>query len=426
MEIVFLILGAAAGGVVLVGVGVLRQFIYVCRPNEVLVISGRQFTLPDGSQVGYRHAHGGWTFRWPVLEKIDRMDLRTIPIDIQVHNAYSRGNIPLSVSAVAYVKVSSQPALLANAIERFLGRDPDEIRRVAKESLEGHIRGVLARMTPEEVNEDRLRFAEELTHEAGEDLDRLGIQLDALKVQSVADEVQYLDSIGRERLANVISEAEIAESTAKADAEAAQAESAREGEVAKHQAEQAIVQSENRLRKLAAELEAAAKSEEERAEQAALTARATAEQKLQEIRASLEHLRLMADIVLPAEAERSAAQLRARAAAASIAADGEAMAEVLRMLTETWKTAGDDAREIFLIQQLETILTTVVNKVKAVEVGEVVLIDGGQGTALPQHLAALPTTVASVLDALKATTGVNITGILSESTAPKRLSAQES
>lgn len=138
-------------------------------------------------------------------------------------------------------------------------------------------------MTPEDLNEDRLKFAEELMHEATDDLDGLGLKLDTLKIQSVADDVSYLDSIGRERLANVLATAEIAESTAKADAEEAQAQSAREGEVAHERAETTIKNRENELRKKLAELEGVAKSEEERAQQSALAARSRAEQELQEI-----------------------------------------------------------------------------------------------------------------------------------------------
>ena len=403
-------LGAAVA--VLFAVLLAQQFIYVSRPNEVLIFSGRQHTLPDGSTLGYRHQHGGWTFRWPLLETVERMDLRTIPIEIRCHNAYSNGGIPLAVHAIAFVKVSSDPQRLPNAIERFLGRDPREIRQVAKETLEGHVRGVLARMTPEEVNEDRLKFAEELVVEAGEDLERLGLVLDTLKVQSVSDDVEYLDSIGRESLARVLATAEIAESTAKADAEKVQAEETRKGEVANELAETAIAKRTNELRRVKADLEAAARSEEERAEQAALTARARAEQRLQEIRAKLENLRLAADLVLPAESAKQAAQLRARAEAATIAADGQAMATVLEMMTDTWLTAGDDARDIFLIQQLEQILTTVTDRVKNLEIGEVTILDSGDGRALAGHLAALPATVTAVLREFKQTTGVDVPGIL--------------
>jgi flotillin len=335
-----------------------------------------------------------------------------MPIELRVHNAYSKGGIPLAAHAIANVKVSSKARLVGSAIERFMGRDPAEIRRVAQESLEGHVRGIIARMTPEEVNEDRLKFASELVEEAEEDFVRLGLELDTLKIQSVSDDVAYLDSIGRERLANVISSAEIAESTAKADAEEAQAKASQEGKVADEQAEMAVRTRENELARVVADLEAQARSEEERAEQQALTARARAEQTLQEIRARLEHLRLAADRVLPADAARRAEEMRSRANAAPIAADGEAMAEVLRMMTATWLQAGPDARDIFLIQQLEQVLTTVTQRVKAIQIGEVTLLDGGHGTALPDHIASLPATVASVLAEFKKTTGVDVPGIL--------------
>ncbi len=385
-----LCLGAALGLVIVGLVFVLKQFLYVCRPNEIMIFSGRRYALEDGSVVGYKVVHGGWAVRVPVLEKVDRMDLRTIPIDLSAHNAYSQGGIPLDVQAVAYVKITSDPRRVNNAVERFLGRDPAEIRTVAKESLEGHLRGIIARMTPEEVNEDRLKFAQEMVQETHEDFDRLGLTLDTLKVQSVSDQVAYLDSIGRERLASVLSTAEIAESTAKADAEEAQAAAGQKGKVADEQAEAAIKQRENAYRQVLAEFEARAKAEEERAEQAALAARATAEQRLQEIRTKLEALRLQADRVLPADAAKESEQMRARAEAATIVADGEALAEVLRMMSQTWLSAGEDAKDIFLIQQLEATLHKVTERVKGLEIGEVTLLDRGDGRALAEHLAALP------------------------------------
>lgn len=408
-------LGLTLGGGFLGCLFVAKMFLFVGRPNELLIFSGRRHQLPDGQQIGYRVVHGGMAWRVPLLEKVDRMELGTIPIELRVSNAYSKGGIPLALHAIANVKVSSDARAYNNAIERFLGRDPAEIRQVAKETLEGHLRGIIANMTPEEVNEDRLKFAQELVEEAGEDLHRLGLTLDTLKVQNVSDDVSYLDSIGRERLANVLSDAEIAESTAKADAEEMQASYNREGKVADEHSETAIKQRENDLRRAVAELEAKARSEEERAQQRGMTARARAEQDLQQIRAKLEHLRLMADVVLPAEAQKKAAEMKSRSEAAIISADGKAMASVLEMMTEAWIKAGDDAKDIFLIQQLETVLSTVTERVNELEIGEVTLLDGGDGSALPGHIAALPATVSAVLREFRETTGVDVTGILADS-----------
>lgn len=423
-SIIGLAVGAGVGALIVFLVLTARNFLYVCRPNEVLIFSGRSNTLPDGTKVGYRVVHGGWALQIPILESVDRMTLETMPIEVRVINAYSRGGIPLEVQAIANVKISSDQARIANAIERFQGQNPDEIRRVAKESLEGHIRGVVARMTPEEVNEDRLKFAKEMIEEAGEDFLKLGLALDTLKIQSVSDPVEYLDSIGRERLAAVISEAEIAESTAKADAEEVEAEAERRGRVAREQAVTAITEAENDLQRRTAEWEARAKGAEERAKQMAIAARARAEQRLQELRSELEKLRLTAERVLPADAEREAAEMDARADAAHIAADGEAMAEVLRMMSDVWIKAGPDARDIFLIQQLEQVLETVVERVRGMQIGEVVLLDRGDGQALPEHVASLPATVAAVLREMSHATGIDVPDILSTPPRSRQISEQ--
>ena len=102
--------------------GIFRSNLKICQPNEVLIFSGRNRRLADGSTLGYRVIRGGRSFRWPILERVDRLELNTIPIDLAVSNAYSKGGIPLTVRAIANVKVSSNETELNNAVERLLGK----------------------------------------------------------------------------------------------------------------------------------------------------------------------------------------------------------------------------------------------------------------------------------------------------------------
>ncbi len=406
--------GIIAGAVALGVLSALaRTIVVICPPNQVVIFSGRKRKLADGSQVGYRVVLGGRSVRIPLLERVDRMSLLSIPIDLKVSNAYSKGGIPLRVHAIANVKVASDPRVVGNAIERFLGRDPAEIARVAKESLEGHLRGVLANLTPEEVNEDRLKFATGLVDEAEGDFRKLGLTLDTLKIQNVSDEANYLASIGRARIAMVLRDAEMAESLARSEASQGEASSRRAGEVANQQAGTVIAQKENELKTLKAQLEAKAKAAEETAVQAALQARAEAEQKLQAIRKKLEETRLQAEAVLPAQAAQQAAAFAARGEAATIEENGKALADVLRLLTTAWVSAGTDAKDIFLIQNLEQILRTVVDRVKAVEVDETHLLDSGDGSALATYVASYPAAVRSVLAEVSRTTGVDVVALLS-------------
>ncbi len=424
-SLIALLCGGMAAAALLGSIAlVAKSFLYICEPSEVLIFSGKNRVLADGTKVGYRIVFGGRAFRTPIVERVDRMDVRTIPIDIRITNAYSKGGIPLSVHAIANTKVAKDPALIGNAIERFLGRDPAEIKRVAKETLEGHLRGVLATLTPEEVNEDRLRFADALTQEADEDFRRLGLHLDTLKVQSVTDDVNYLNSIGRESIAAVLRDAQVAEANNLSSAEQAEAQARRAGEVAAQEAGADIVQAQNQVATEQAELNAKARSEEEITEQAALQARAEAELELQNVRKQLEELRLLADVVLPAQAKQQAETLQARGEAAYVAESGRAMAHVLQLMTNAWIKAGPDARDIFLIQNLETVLETVVKRVNAIDVDEVTLLDAGDGTALPAYVASYPAMVTGILKELEASTGVDVVGILSSGRIPSAKSTQ--
>ena len=381
--------GVATLFVVLVVLNLIsRWMIRICRPNELLVVTGSRSNQGDQGMKGYRVvANGGWTFVKPILETARRMDVTLLPVLVEVNNAYSRGGTPLNIQAIANVKVSTDPAVRNNAIERFLGRDPKEIVQVAKENLEGNLRSVLAQLTPEQVNEDRLRFAEQIADEVGQDLRRLGLQLDTLKIQSVFDDVDYLNSISRRRVAQIVRDAEIAEAEAIGQAERVEAEMEEVAEVVRTEAETAVVEKDNAVRTQVALMEKKARSEEERTTAAEQEARARAEQKLQKVRADLERLRLQAEQVLPAQASQKAQELRARGQAAATAEDGKASALVNDLLTQVWEDAGSTAELVFLLQQIEMVLEQATRLPQRLTLKRVTSLDGNDATSLASLVA---------------------------------------
>jgi flotillin len=408
---VILIAGVVGVGLLLFMV-MIKQLRFICRPNEILIFTGGNYRQVDGSVSKTDVIFGGGRWRIPILEQVFRMDGTTIPIKVPA-SAYSKGGIQLRVEAIANVKISMDQRYVRNAIERFLGRDRAEVAQVARQTLEGNLRGVLAKMTPEEVNEDRLRFAEELTVEAHQDLLKLGLHLDTLKIQQVTDDAGYLDSIGRKRIAEIIKEAEVAESDADREAKTFTSNAQAEGDVARENAQKEVLQKNNESRKIKADWEAMVESEIKRTEAAALAARALAEQELQKVRREVERARLQADVVVPAETDRQARELIAKGDAAPLEAQGRAAALSLGMLSEAWAKAGPAARDVFLIQQIETLMETVVESVKHVGIKQVQLIDAGDGEALPAFVSSFPASVNAVLRELRATTGVDIAGVLS-------------
>jgi len=404
-----LILGGVLAVVVLAILATIRSLIIICPPNRVAVISGRSRQLSDGRTVGYRAIRGGRTLRVPLLERVSWMELNTIPIEVSVQNAYSRGAIPLNVQGIANVKVSSIEGLLQNSVERFLDVPQGVIAGIAKETLEANLRGVLATLTPEEVNEDRLKFAQTLIDEADDDIKTLGLELDVLKIQNVTDEVGYLDSVGRRQTAEVLKEARVAEAQRKAEAEESEALSRQRAEIATAQADLKIVEQQNNLRVRQAELEAVAGAAEAEAKVAGEKARVVAEQALEAERVQLETRRLEAYVIAPARADLEAKQLAAQADAAKIIEEGNAEIEVFRRLVEQYQAAGADAQRVFVLRMLPDLIDKIVSTVSAVDIDKVSIIDsGGQGTGIPGFMGQLPAAIISLTEQLENATGVDL------------------
>lgn len=392
----------------------LNSFLCICKPNEVVIISGRKRTNKQGKTVGYRVLTGGRGISIPIMETVKRINVTTMPIRIEVRQVYSKGGIPLNIQAIANVKVSSNPDIVGNAIERFLDRDRQEIIQVAQETLEGNLRGVVATLTPEQVNEDRLEFAKRITSYVSKDLQKLGLEIDTLKIQNVSDEIDYLNSLSRERIALIIRDAEIAESKAISEAEQKEAEWEEKAEVAKTQDKIVVLEKENELRKIKAKLEQTAKSEEEITIAAAKERRAKVEQKLQQVRAELERLRLEAEEVIPAEAEKEAQILKARGKAAIYEENAKASAQVNQMLSQVWTEIGGEASEIFLIQQLENILQEAVQIPNRLHFNQANVVDSGNGKSVSTLVKVYPEIVSQFLDSVKQTLGIDVIGNLTK------------
>ena len=407
-----LIGGLAIGVVVIFLIMILSSLIVICPPNRVAVISGRSRQMSDGRTVGYRILKGGRTVRIPLIEKVSWLDLNTIPLEVSVTNAYSRGTIPLNVQGIANVKVSSKEGVLENAAERFLNVPNQHIGQIAKETLEANLRGVLATLSPEEVNEDRLKFSQQLIDEADDDIKTLGLDLDVMKIQNVTDDNLYLESIGRKLTAEVVKQARVAEANRQSESEQAEAKARELAEIAQAQADRNIVEEQNNLRVRTAELDAIARAKEEEAEVAGDLARAVAEQELEQQRIELERRRLEADVVTPARANLESKQLEAQAEAAKIIEDGKAQVDVFRRLTDQYQLAGDEGQRIFVLNMLPELVDKIVSTVNNVSIDRVAVVDGGNNNGnsggIPALVSQLPAAVVSLSEQIEAATGIDI------------------
>jgi flotillin len=322
-----------------------RNYIKV-PPNEAAVFSGRKRKLPDGRTIGYRLIRGGAALRIPLLEKVDYLSLNVFTIPLEIRRAYTLKGVPVSVKAVANVKIKGDEVSLQAASERFLGMHVNEVQRVIFQTLEGHLRSILGTLTVEEINNDRQSFAQKLTSEAAVDLERMGIGVDVLTIQEISDEEGYLDALGKRRTAEVKRDAQIGESEAMRDSKIKASVAMQEGEKVKLESEANIAEAQRSMEVKKAQYQAEIERERATAEQAGPLASAKARQAVvvEEIRVDKartqeeiavqeqEILRkekeLEATVIKPANAQRTAQILQAEAAqqAAVLEAEGKKMA----------------------------------------------------------------------------------------------------
>jgi flotillin len=398
---VLLVLAAAA---MLAALILVRNVLYVCPPNEVLVFSGATpRTTAEGKKIAYRIIKGGRTLRIPLLETVDSMDLSNMIIELKVKGAYSKGGIPLTVQGIANIKVPGEEPLIHNTIERFLGKSRAEIMDVARETLEGNLRGVLSSLTPEQVNTDKEAFANRLTEEAEHDLSNLGLVLDTLKIQNVTDDVGYLDSIGRMRSAEVRRNAQIAEAQAKAQTAEQKWRNTMEAELGKLNAQIQVANADNARRVMDAQTKRGAMIAEQQAEVQALIAQTQAEIQMQDARIEQVKLQLEADMIQPAEAQRQQAEQLAKAEASKIVEQGRATATVLKNLAITYRQSGSAGRDVLLMQKLVPTMQQVLQSMNDVKIDKLTVLN--QGGAGGGNLAAQ---LVATNEQIKAATGLDV------------------
>jgi flotillin len=247
-------LGFGFGAVAVVGiVFVVFLFIIVWAsrytkvgPNEVLIVSGRQHRVigSDGKVAtrGFRVVKGGGTFIIPVVEKADVLSLELLTIDVQTPEVYTSKGVPVKVDGVAQIKVKGDDVSIATASEQFLSKGVEDIKNIAMQTLEGHLRAILGTMTVEEIYQNRDAFASRVQEVAAGDMANMGLSIVSFTIRDIRDTQGYLDALGRPRIAQVKRDAQIAQAEADRDAAIRTAQASQAGQEAKFAADSKIAE----------------------------------------------------------------------------------------------------------------------------------------------------------------------------------------
>lgn len=211
-------------------------------PNQVLIVSGMKHKMDDGSKVGFRIVKGGGTFVLPVFEKVDVLSLELLTIDVQTPEVYTSKGVPVKVDGVSQIKVKGDDVSIRTAAEQFLGKSQDEIRNIATQTLEGHLRAILGTMTVEEIYQNRDAFASKVQEVAAGDMANMGLGIVSFTIRDIRDTQGYLDALGKPRIAQVKRDATIAQAEADRDSIIRSAQANQAGQEAKFQADTKVAE----------------------------------------------------------------------------------------------------------------------------------------------------------------------------------------
>lgn len=197
--------------------------------------------------------------RIPFLERIDKLSLKQVTVDIKTD-----GYIPtldfinIQVDAVAKVRVSTEPELLERAMKNFLNKDSKDIIEDLQDSLQGNMREIVGTISLRDICNNREEFGNQVQQKASVDMKNLGIEIISCNIQNVEDESDLIKNMGMDNTAKIRKDAAIAKAEADRDVAIKQAEADKEANEARVKADLEIAQKKNELDIRKSELKKAA------------------------------------------------------------------------------------------------------------------------------------------------------------------------
>ena len=411
----------------------------IAPPDTAMIISGlirRNYKVrnSDGTvstkKFGYRIVRGGATFYVPAIERIDQLDMCLTQVDIRTAQPVpTKEYISVLVDAVANIKIGSDDLSIATAAEQLLHYDPDQIKALAKDVLEGNMREIIGQMTIAELVQNRDKFAQESIKAAMCDMSNMGLEIINLTIQNFSDkDGNVIDTMAARNVAEKEQDKRIAQAAAEKESKFAEMQA--EAEIARQNRDLEVQKAayKQETEEARAKAEMAYKIEQERIQKTYETEHAAAEltrlEKETELKrqsVEIEREKLNLEIrekaaaekdraIAQAEAEKFRRQAEADAAlyaaqkeAEAIRMKGEAEAEAMRMKAEAMKLYGQAAMMEMVTDKLPDIARAVSEPLSKTE--KIILFGEGGATSMARDTAG---TMLQTFEAVKEAVGLDI------------------
>lgn len=183
----------------------------------------------------------GW--RIPFFERVDRLSLRVMQVDVKTSEAVPTNEfINVTVDGVANIKISSNPALLQRASEALLNMRQQELVNLVTQVLEGNMREIVGSVGLKEMVQDRQGVAKKITENVVPDMEKLGIEVVNFNIQNFKDAAGTIENMGIDNVEQIRKNAQIAKANAQRDISIATANAQQEANAVKVEAEKKIAE----------------------------------------------------------------------------------------------------------------------------------------------------------------------------------------
>lgn len=308
---------------ILLLIGLIFMSYVKCPPDMVYLISG----LKKEPRV----IIGKATLRIPFFERVDKLTLELIQIDVRTSRVPTSDFINVDVDAVANVRIPNNPELIQVAARHFLNQNSDYIARNVQQVLEGNMREIIGQMNLKDLVNNKQLFSNKIQENAKDDINAIGLEIVNLNVQSCTDENNAINDLGIDNLSKIQKDAKIAKAEAERDVKVAEAKAAKEGneakalseaEIAKQNKDLALKQYEYQIEQDKKKAEADTVYEIQKAERQKLInentvlaeiARTEKETELKEKEVALREKQLDAEVRKQADADKYKAEITAEA-----------------------------------------------------------------------------------------------------------------
>lgn len=195
----YIVAGIIVAIVVFLSVGYVKS-----PPNTATIISG------PGKHPRVLIGKAG--FKIPFLERVDRMGIGQIDIDIETEDYIpTKDFINIQVDAIAQVAVDTSPENIEIAMRNFLNKSSDDVRNTITKSLQGNLREIIGTMELKDICQNKAEFSEQVKSNAKEDIAQLGICILSFNVQNIKDKDGLINDLGIDNREQISKSASIAE-----------------------------------------------------------------------------------------------------------------------------------------------------------------------------------------------------------------------